>query len=128
MSELPGAILLLHFWASWCAPCIKELPSFIKFTESRVFLPFKQARVVPVSITVDQFLSEGEAFTRQLGFPQSILYHDPSGTLLQTLLTNFAIPITLVVRKRDEALLGSFLAQDWEQPATQARLTEIIGR
>lgn len=31
--ELNGKIVLINFWAPWCAPCEKEMPSFVKLQE-----------------------------------------------------------------------------------------------
>lgn len=41
-------ILVLNFWATWCAPCIKELPQFEKVTANR-----NDVEVILVSIDLD---------------------------------------------------------------------------
>ena len=41
-SHLRGKILILHFWAAWCKPCMKELPELEKF--------YQQLDGQPVSI------------------------------------------------------------------------------
>ena len=33
LSSLKGYPVIIHFWATWCAPCIKELPELIKIAE-----------------------------------------------------------------------------------------------
>lgn len=34
MSDLKGRLVVLNFWATWCVPCIKEMPEFQKAHES----------------------------------------------------------------------------------------------
>jgi thiol-disulfide isomerase/thioredoxin len=46
MAELRGRPLLLNFWATWCPPCIKELPEFDRFAQSHA----QQLRVVGLAI------------------------------------------------------------------------------
>jgi len=33
-SELTGKVVLLHFWATWCPPCLVELPQLFKFVQN----------------------------------------------------------------------------------------------
>jgi thiol-disulfide isomerase/thioredoxin len=33
LSDLKGKIVILNFWATWCAPCIEEVPSLIKLVQ-----------------------------------------------------------------------------------------------
>ena len=58
MAELRGQPLLINFWATWCPPCIKELPEFDRFARSHA----KQLRVVGLAIDslapVQEFLKK----------------------------------------------------------------------
>ena len=41
LAELRGQVLLLAFWATWCRPCIMEIPHFIHLTEAYEAAGFK---------------------------------------------------------------------------------------
>ena len=48
LKDFQGKFVLLNFWASWCAPCIAEMPAL-----ERVHQTFKEEGLVVVSVNVD---------------------------------------------------------------------------
>ncbi len=44
-----GKVLVLNFWATWCAPCVEEAPSLNEFAKT-----FKDAGVVVLGVSVDR--------------------------------------------------------------------------
>jgi cytochrome c biogenesis protein CcmG/thiol:disulfide interchange protein DsbE len=44
-----GKVLVLNFWASWCAPCVEEAPSLNEFAKT-----FKDRGVVVLGVSVDR--------------------------------------------------------------------------
>jgi cytochrome c biogenesis protein CcmG, thiol:disulfide interchange protein DsbE len=50
LSQLRGQVVVLNFWATWCAPCVEELPSLVEMQRR---LRAKGVTVVAVSVDVD---------------------------------------------------------------------------
>ena len=51
LHDLKGKVVVLNFWATWCAPCVEEMPSLIQM-QSR--LKDQGVTVLAVSIDVDE--------------------------------------------------------------------------
>jgi cytochrome c biogenesis protein CcmG, thiol:disulfide interchange protein DsbE len=47
--DFGGKVLVLNFWASWCAPCVEEAPSLNQFADM-----FKSQGVVVLGVSVDR--------------------------------------------------------------------------
>lgn len=48
LEELRGSLVVLHFWAAWCPPCIEEIPQWIELAQK-----FQKQPIRFVSISVD---------------------------------------------------------------------------
>lgn len=58
LSELHGQVVVLNFWATWCAPCVEEMPSLVGMSER---MKAKGVTVVGISIDLN-----GDAYHRFL--------------------------------------------------------------
>ena len=95
MAELRGRPLLVNFWATWCPPCIKELPEIDRFASSH------EAQLRVVGLAVDSLAPVQEFLKRQpVGFAIGLAGF--AGTELARSLGNdaAALPFTVLLDAR----------------------------
>jgi peroxiredoxin len=51
LSQLKGQVVVLNFWATWCPPCIEEMPSLVQMQQE---MKSKGVTVLAVSVDVDE--------------------------------------------------------------------------
>ena len=68
LSDFRGKVILLNFWATWCAPCKKEIPSLIALKKDLAGRPF-----VIVSVAMDRRIAHIPPFVRKLGIDYPVL-------------------------------------------------------
>jgi cytochrome c biogenesis protein CcmG, thiol:disulfide interchange protein DsbE len=51
LSQLKGQVVVLNFWATWCPPCIEEMPSLVRMQQ---FMKAKGVTVLAVSVDVSE--------------------------------------------------------------------------
>ena len=58
LSDLRGQVVVLNFWATWCAPCVEEMPSLVQLQQR-----FKDKGITVVGISIDV---DGDAYHKFL--------------------------------------------------------------
>jgi len=100
LAAAPGEVVIVHFWASWCAPCRKELPRLDRLHGE---MRGRGGRVVAVSIDRERGNAERFARARRLALP---IVHDGPDNLARRLDLR-AVPLSIVLDRDGEVALTS---------------------
>jgi thiol-disulfide isomerase/thioredoxin len=73
LSDLKGAVVVVDFWASWCAPCKKELPALDKLAAKY------PGKVVVLAVNIDKDRKKAEGFLQQAKVKSVKILLDPAG-------------------------------------------------
>lgn len=114
VADFHGKVLVLNLWATWCAPCLKEMPTLAALARSEAGRP---VAIVPVSIDRASAGPRAKAIIAQnapLGFYQDAPFAFPAA--LRPPVGGF--PTTLIFDKRGRlrATVSSDLDWNGEQP------------
>ncbi len=114
-SSFGGDLLLVNFWATWCAPCIQEMPSLEQFHKN-----YAQRGVVVLGVNVDRSEQTYQQFLQRSGitFPNTF---DPAADLSARFGT-YKFPETYLIN-RDGRVLEKFIGPEtWTSPEVIARI------
>ena len=100
-----GKILVLNFWATWCAPCVQEVPSLNAFQRQ-----FAGSGVVVVAVSVDKSEQKYKNFLRRI--PVSFETMRDSRADLSSEYGTFQYPETYII-KNGRIARKFALAEDW---------------
>lgn len=100
MAALEGKIVLLHFWATWCAPCVVEFPHLKDLTDAM------QDDLVLVAVSADGKQEAIDAFMQKT-FPNGVgdnflVVHDPMQKIIQERFQTYRLPETIIINPRGE--------------------------
>jgi len=73
LARYRGKVLVVNFWASWCAPCIEEMPGFIRLQER-----YRDRGLVFVGVAIDDPDAVGP-FMKRLGVNYPVLTAEAAG-------------------------------------------------
>jgi thiol-disulfide isomerase/thioredoxin len=94
LSSLRGKVIVLDFWATWCAPCREQHPLY-----EAVKAKFKDSDdVVFLAVDTDEDHSIVKPFVTQIKWTQKVYFEDG----LQSLLQVSSIPTTIILDKKGE--------------------------
>jgi thiol-disulfide isomerase/thioredoxin len=94
LSDYKGKVVLLNFWATWCAPCRAEMPDLVKWQRE-----YRKAGLQVIGITYPpEELAEVRKFTRSIkvNYP-IVLGNEQTKTLFDK---GDTLPITVVIDKK----------------------------
>ena len=121
LADFKGRALLLNLWATWCAPCVEEMPSLAVLSKT---LAPDDIAVLPLSS--DRGGVRGvEAFYQEHNISGLPVLLDPKGTAAHAWHAR-GIPTSVIVDKqgRERARLEG--AADWSTPAAAAIVRKLV--
>lgn len=76
VTEWDGRVLLINFWATWCAPCREEIPAFIKVRRQFQNRGFE---ILGIAIDNPEFVTE---YARDIGITYPLLYGEEAAVVI----------------------------------------------
>lgn len=109
LEDLRGKYVLLNFWAMWCAPCVKELPSLQALKNNYTRPDFA---IIAVSVDDPVQMEKIPGFLDRLGVGSVAYYHDYKAQL-QTAFAFNALPTTYLISPQGKILYVMAGPTDW---------------
>ena len=112
LSSLKGNVVLLNFWATWCGPCIAEIPEF-----NDLYNKYKMEGFEILGVSVSDNYRQLEKFTKKIDVQYKLLFGttDNMSSVMQDYGNVYSVPISflinrdgLVVRGYPGAILGEY--------------------
>lgn len=118
-----GQVVVLNFWATWCAPCRKEMPSLDRLQAE---LGGQDFAVVPVA-TGRNPLPAIQKFFEKEGIANLPIIRDPDQELAREMLI-LGLPITVILNREGQEIARLRGDAEWDSDSAKAIVQALISR
>ena len=119
LDDYRGKVVLVNFWATWCAPCREEMPSLERLRQALAGRPF-----VVLAINVGEGGRVAGDFMKAMPHGFTVLLDRDGGTTRAWGAR--ILPATYVLGPEGELGLRHFGALDWSSAEAQRRITALM--
>ena len=112
MEDLKGKVIFLNIWATWCPPCVAEMPGI-----NKLYNDIDKDKVAFVLLSVDQDFQKAVDYNNKKGYDFEV-YDTATG--IPDMYLSQSIPTTYVINSRGELVLthmgmGDYDTDDFRQ-------------
>ncbi|WP_417761888.1 TlpA disulfide reductase family protein [Shewanella sp.] len=121
LSQYKGKVVIVNMWATWCPPCVRELPALDRLSQK-----LADDNVVLVPISIDQTEQQQvRSFLNEQGMQNFNSFYDPHMQLSEIFPLD-TIPATFILSPEGTlvAFVRSFV--DWDDPKVEQKIRKLI--
>ncbi len=97
LNNFENSLIIINFWATWCAPCIEEMPSLNRL---QVNTDFNNLKIIPINVGRDN-IEKSKSFYKKLKINNLEIYFDKNVELANKFLLR-GLPTTVFINKKGE--------------------------
>ena len=97
LNKYKDSLVIINFWATWCAPCLEEMPSLDKLQTNPVF---NNLKIIPINVGRDN-IEKSKNFYKKLKIKNLKIYFDKDVELANKFLLR-GLPTTIFINKKGE--------------------------
>jgi thiol-disulfide isomerase/thioredoxin len=120
LADFHGRYVLVNLWATWCGPCIAELPALARLN---ALLPQERVTVLPIDLEQLDAAKVGD-FLKQHGAGALPIYIDRELDATRAFVAN-EVPLTVLIDADGHELARAAGPQKWDDPASVAYFKAI---
>jgi len=120
LSDLRGKVVMVHFWATWCPPCVEEIPALDRLHHSSLGKDFEM-----LAVSVDEGGAGAVAAFIQKNKLNIPVLFDP-GRDIAGLYGTYKFPETYIVDRQGVVRYKAIGPRDWTEPSNIQILRNII--
>lgn len=121
LSALKGQVVLVNYWATWCAPCVEELPALAKLQEK-----LKSEGLRVFAVNVDRSRKDAQRFLEKNRLePLQFHWADPSSGL-QTQWQAMLLPTSYIINQDGVIVAKEYGPREWDGPEIEAKLRDLL--
>lgn len=121
LESFRGNVVLVNFWATWCLPCVEELPSI---NDLKIHFSDQPFAVLAINMAEDKesILNFLERTQLEVDFP---LLVDPAGITANKYAVQ-TLPATLIIDKNGVFAFGGIGARDWNSEQVRSEILPLF--
>jgi thiol-disulfide isomerase/thioredoxin len=116
-----GTVVVINFWATWCPPCVDEIPSL-----GRLQNIFPKDDLLVVSVDIGENKDDVAEFLKEVPADFPVLLDPEADTLQRWKVTAF--PTTLVINRQGVIELAYYGGLEWDSPGVVKQLQTLVER
>lgn len=123
LGDYAGRGIVLNFWATWCMPCVKEMPALDQLSRA-----VEDDHIAVLPLSSDRAGAPAvEAFYKERGIRSLPVLLDPDGAAARAVSVR-GIPTTVILDPEGRERQRVEGAVDWSKPDVVAALRKVIGQ
>jgi thiol-disulfide isomerase/thioredoxin len=97
LNKFENSLIIINFWATWCAPCIEEMPSLNRLQANPIF---NNLQIIPINVGRDN-IEKSKNFYKKLKINNLEIYFVKDVELANKFLLR-GLPTTVFINKKGE--------------------------
>ena len=119
LTDYRGSVVMLNFWATWCVPCLEEMPALDRLTRAMSGKKFKV-----LAVDLEETAEKVQEFAKTHRFAFELVL-DPAGEISSHYGVS-RIPVTYILDQRGAIIRRAIGPRVWDSPEGIAFFQELV--